>query len=504
MAKIVKIPLVMKNGEKATDMKSLKENFDTESVIGYFLDGKLGKWLNDRYYEDEAEAVAQFSKDDPQLAKKLCEIFDAEYEENEVIDAEEIARRNERIARLKQLTDDEEVLRDIDSVAFDQEELAELYDQGVEKIYLCEGDFKIPKSKQGLEYVVLFGAAVNGLLQESKPQDEKKLTPTSNTEISVELADELCFKNYAISPKHVVKKEHNTVIQIDKATKMRETIKSKHFESSLRAPVKLVACTENFLLLEYIGFGSGLFLYDLNRRTKKNLPPTTGSYSFFDTKILRANSYEGTVIDIETGTTEDISFGQKLSFDQLLLTPFGLYLGLSSREADEDEDEEDDETDSSAVLYHYDLATKITSKVCDLEDDGFHIHHMEYFGGNVYIIGSDDEEDYSTVTIYRVSCTETNPAAYEMTSERMDDTHQLKCSMPYIVFRKNDCTGEIFSFNVQTGECVEVGCGIADEEFDIVGKYLYFYKQEQDEDYNEVDVLCRKNLADFNEKEQEV
>lgn len=57
MAK-VKIPLIMKNGEKAKDMESLREHFDVETVVGYFLDGKLSKWLDDRYYEEEAEAVA--------------------------------------------------------------------------------------------------------------------------------------------------------------------------------------------------------------------------------------------------------------------------------------------------------------------------------------------------------------------------------------------------------------------------------------------------------------
>lgn len=151
MAK-VKIPLIMKNGEKAKDMESLREYFDVETVIGYFLDGKLSKWLDDRYYEEEAEAVAQLKQDDPQLASKLCSIFEVEYTEGDEIGTKEIMRRKERLAHLRQLTDDEEILRKIDCVAFDQEELAELYDRGVETIYLCEGKFKIPKSKQDLTY----------------------------------------------------------------------------------------------------------------------------------------------------------------------------------------------------------------------------------------------------------------------------------------------------------------------------------------------------------------
>lgn len=188
MAKIVKIPLVMKNGEKATDMKSLIANFDVESVVGYFLDGKLEKWLNDRYYEEEADAIAKIDRDDPSLAKRLCEVFGVEYEFAEEIDTKEIARRNERFARLKQLTDDEDILQNIDAVAFDQEDLADLYDKGVEKIYLCEGEFRIPKSKQHLTYSVLGNAHVNGLF-ESKSQIVAE--PASTAQLEIEISEEL-------------------------------------------------------------------------------------------------------------------------------------------------------------------------------------------------------------------------------------------------------------------------------------------------------------------------
>lgn len=181
MAK-VKIPLIMKNGEKAKDMESLREYFDVETVIGYFLDGKLSKWLDDRYYEEEAEAVAQLKQDDPQLASKLCSIFEVEYTEGDEIGTKEIMRRKERLAHLRQLTDDEEILRKIDCVAFDQEELAELYDRGVETIYLCEGKFKIPKSKQDLTYQMVAGAEVSGL--------KEKVIEDSYRTIPVEFADE--------------------------------------------------------------------------------------------------------------------------------------------------------------------------------------------------------------------------------------------------------------------------------------------------------------------------
>ena len=203
MAK-VKIPLVMKNGEKAKDMESLRENFDVEAVIGYFLDGKLFKWLNDRYYEEEAEAVAQLDRDDPQLARKLCNIFRVEYTGYDEIDTEEIIRQKERLAYLRQLTDDEEILRNIDCVAFDQEELAELYDRGAEKIYLCEGSFKIPKSKSGLEYIVTCGAKVDGLPEKVPPLPPEPAYDTWDGTIPLELADQIHLLPYVILEDYIV------------------------------------------------------------------------------------------------------------------------------------------------------------------------------------------------------------------------------------------------------------------------------------------------------------
>lgn len=107
-------------------------------------------------------------------------------------------RRKERLARLRQLTEDEEILGNIDCVAFDQEELAELYDRGVETIYLCEGKFKIPKSKQGLDYILVGEPEVNGLRKPQKMEQEETAAfedslsiPSSTVETLVSIAETL-------------------------------------------------------------------------------------------------------------------------------------------------------------------------------------------------------------------------------------------------------------------------------------------------------------------------
>ena len=158
----IKLPLEMANGAQVRSLEELRENFDMGSVLGSFMNGKLLTWLNDRWLEDEAEQVDALSMNDPDLAAKLCRIFGVEYHAEDAVDAEEAARRQERLARLRQYTEDEEILSKVDQVAFDQEDLADLYDMGVGTIYLCAGRFKIPKSKQHLNYIPL-GDGCNGV-----------------------------------------------------------------------------------------------------------------------------------------------------------------------------------------------------------------------------------------------------------------------------------------------------------------------------------------------------
>ena len=145
MAKKIKFALEMADGEQVRNIDDLKEHFDVEKVVGYYLNGRLLTWLRDRYYENEATKVAELSRDDPQLHNKLCAIFGVESDVEEV-DAEEIARRTERLNRLKQFTDDREILAKADQVAFDQEDLGDLLDEEVHDIYLCANRFTIPLS----------------------------------------------------------------------------------------------------------------------------------------------------------------------------------------------------------------------------------------------------------------------------------------------------------------------------------------------------------------------
>ena len=126
--------------------------FDLNQATSYFLDGKLETWLSDRYYDEAVEQIGSLQKEDPELQQKLCQILGVKYEADSMT-PEEIEARNRKLAKLKEITDDEEILANVDQVAFSQEELSDLLDEGVDKIYLCGKDFKIPERMKNKTYI---------------------------------------------------------------------------------------------------------------------------------------------------------------------------------------------------------------------------------------------------------------------------------------------------------------------------------------------------------------
>ncbi len=147
MAKKEKFALEMRGVEVRT-IEELKENYDAKAILEYFYSGKLLTWLNDRYYDEEAEQVEELDKDlpDKELTVKLREIFEVE-------DPETAERRRARLEKLSEFTNDKEFTDNIDLVAFSQEELGELLDDEADTVYLCGESFRIPLSVENVRYI---------------------------------------------------------------------------------------------------------------------------------------------------------------------------------------------------------------------------------------------------------------------------------------------------------------------------------------------------------------
>ena len=160
MAKKIRFPLKLAEGAEVRTLEELREHFDLQAILEYYKSGKLLTWLEDRYLEGEAEAVQALDESAADFQRRLCEMFQVEYT-GAGVDMEEIERRQERLKRLRTVTDDAECIQNIDSVAFDQEELADLLDEGATKIYLCGDKFTVPASRKGITYVGIKNPAVH-------------------------------------------------------------------------------------------------------------------------------------------------------------------------------------------------------------------------------------------------------------------------------------------------------------------------------------------------------
>ena len=161
MAKKIKFPLEMSGGIQVRTIEELREHFDLMKILGYYLDGKLLTWLNDRYYETEAAQISELNSGLPDFKARLCTILGVKNNFDNEINMEAVERRSAKVAKLKQYTDNEEIINKVDSVAFDQEELADLLDDDISPIYLCSGNFTIPINRENVTYIGINSVTIN-------------------------------------------------------------------------------------------------------------------------------------------------------------------------------------------------------------------------------------------------------------------------------------------------------------------------------------------------------
>ena len=62
MAKLIKFPLEMANGTKVRTLEELQEHYDIASVIKYYKDGRLQRWLKANYEDEIAENLQESEK----------------------------------------------------------------------------------------------------------------------------------------------------------------------------------------------------------------------------------------------------------------------------------------------------------------------------------------------------------------------------------------------------------------------------------------------------------
>ncbi len=158
MARKVKFALEMADGTKVrSNLEELREHFDMESIVSYYLSGKLLEWLEDRYYDDEAAKIEELDKDSPNLNAQLCAIIGVDASKYDALDLEAVERLNEKKTILRQKTSDSTIIDNAMITALNQEDLADLLDLESPVIYLCGDKFNIPIRVEHKRYVGILG-----------------------------------------------------------------------------------------------------------------------------------------------------------------------------------------------------------------------------------------------------------------------------------------------------------------------------------------------------------
>lgn len=153
MAKKIRFPLEMAEGVEVRTLDELREHFSISQLLMYLENGKLDTWLRDRYEGDLAESLAGLDVHDAGVAAKVCEIFDVEVDLSSVEAMEDIQERNRKIELLKEAGADEKYTDLVDQIAFTQDDLFDLLDDGQTTVYLCGESFSIPLGKEGITYI---------------------------------------------------------------------------------------------------------------------------------------------------------------------------------------------------------------------------------------------------------------------------------------------------------------------------------------------------------------
>ncbi len=153
--KRTRLPLRMENGVEVRTLEELRDNFSIKSVCEYLETGQLLTWLRDRYYDDIADEIETLDAYDDNDGR-LYAIFGVDNPEIIEIKREKEKKAAEKLKKLQNAMDETECkkyMNVIDEIAFTQDDVYDLLDEGQSRIYLCGEQFEVPISARDVTYI---------------------------------------------------------------------------------------------------------------------------------------------------------------------------------------------------------------------------------------------------------------------------------------------------------------------------------------------------------------
>lgn len=158
MQKKIKFSLTMAYGVKVRSLSYLREYFDPEKFIEYYLDGRLERWLSAHEYDEMAKAVKAVDINASDAMSQVCNILGIMYNGDICIKNPAFTRRTyAKKAILKQMTSNKWWINSAARVAFTDDDVKEILGMGYRAIYLCGRKFHIPTEYQNIGYAGICG-----------------------------------------------------------------------------------------------------------------------------------------------------------------------------------------------------------------------------------------------------------------------------------------------------------------------------------------------------------
>ena len=124
MAKLIKFPLEMANGAKVRTLEDLKEHYDVASVIKYYKDGRLQRWLKANYQDEIAENLQESEKQSLRNIFSVLELPEPSDEDLKNVDLRNISDTENSTA-----TENENLKAEIGYIAYSDGSVSEEYDR---------------------------------------------------------------------------------------------------------------------------------------------------------------------------------------------------------------------------------------------------------------------------------------------------------------------------------------------------------------------------------------
>lgn len=160
MTKKIKFALKMGGGTGVRTLDDFRDHFDLPTALEHFFSGKLEQWLELRHYDALAEELFPLHEKDvnsPDTIRTFCEVLGVKADEKVLFEGLLAKRRSEKKDILRMKTADPSVLEEVDSYAFNREDLKEILRKGISTIYLCGDSFFIPKEERDRTFIGVFG-----------------------------------------------------------------------------------------------------------------------------------------------------------------------------------------------------------------------------------------------------------------------------------------------------------------------------------------------------------